>query len=58
MGETTASAMTTLGSIFTQFMTWMGTIVETIASNEILMLGLGIWAVGAAIGLAKRIIGH
>lgn len=57
MGETT-SAMTTLGSIFTQFMTWMGTIVETIASNEILMLGLGIWAVGAAIGLAKRIIGH
>lgn len=57
MGETT-SAMTTLGSIFTQFMTWMSSIVETIASNEILMLGLGIWAVGAAIGLAKRIIGH
>lgn len=54
----TATAMETLGSIFTQFMTWMGTIVTTISSNELLMLGIGIWVVGAAIGLARRIIGH
>lgn len=52
------SALTTLGNLFTQFMTWMTSVVTTIASNEILMLGLGIWVVGAAIGLAKRIIGH
>lgn len=52
------SAMTTLGTIFTQFMTWMTTVVTTIASNELLMLGIGIWVVGAAIGLARRIIGH
>lgn len=54
----TANAMTTLGTLFTQFMSWMGEIVTTIASNDILMLGLGIWVVGAAIGLAKRLIGH
>lgn len=54
----TTTAMATLGTLFTEFLGWMGEIVTTIASNEILMLGLGIWVVGAAIGLAKRIIGH
>lgn len=54
----TTGALATLGGLFTQFMTWMTSIVTTIASNEILMLGIGIWVVGASIGLAKRIIGH
>lgn len=56
--EGATTVMETLGGIFTQFMTWMTTIVTTIASNEILMLGIGVWVVGAAIGLGRRIIGH
>lgn len=48
----------TLGSLFTQFTGWMSTIVTTIISNEIFLLGIGIWVVGASIGLAKRLIGH
>ena len=49
--------MELLGTLFTQFTTWMGTIVTTMTSNVIFLLPLGIFCVGAAIGLAKRIIG-
>lgn len=58
MEQTATTAMETLGTIFTQFMTWMGSITTTISQNELLMLGIGIWCVGAAIGLARRLIGH
>lgn len=46
-----------LQELFTQFNTWMGNIVTTMTSNVIFLIPLGIFCVGGAIGLAKRIIG-
>lgn len=53
------SGLTSLGTLFTQFMTWLGNIVTTMTTsgNEIMLLGVGVFCVGAAIGLARRIIG-
>lgn len=53
-----STAMTNLGTLFTQFTTWMGSLVTTIASNELLLLPVGIFCVGATIGLAQRLIGR
>lgn len=45
-----------LTAVFTQLMTWIGTLVTTIASNPLLLVSVGIFAVGAVIGLATRLI--
>lgn len=45
-----------LTTVFSQLMTWMGTLVTTIASNPLLLVSLGIFVVGAVIGLAVRLI--
>ena len=52
--------MTSLGTLFTTFTGWMGDIVETMTSsgNEIMLLPIGIFVVGGAIGLASRLIGR
>lgn len=52
--------MASLGTLFTQFTTWMGSIVSTMTSegNEIMLIPIGIMVVGAAIGLAGRLIGR
>lgn len=50
------SVLTTLGTIFTQFATWMGTMASTIAGNELFLLPVGIFVVGGAIGLVKRLL--
>ena len=47
-----------LGEIFTQVMTWVGDLVTTIASEPLLLLPVGIFVVGAVIGLAGRLIGR
>ena len=47
-----------LTAIFTQIMTWMGTLVTTISSSPLLLLPVGIFTVGAVIGLASRLIGR
>lgn len=54
-----SGGLTSLGTLFTQFMTWMGNIVTTMTTsgNEIMLIGVGVFVVGAAIGLARRIIG-
>lgn len=54
------SALTGLTTLFTQFTTWMGNIVKTMTTegNEIMLLPLGVFVVGAAIGLAGRLIGR
>ena len=54
------NSMTSLGTLFTAFAGWMGDIVETITAsgNEIMLLPVGIFVVGAAIGLAGRLIGR
>lgn len=54
------TGMTGLTTIFTQMTTWMGSIVNvmTTEGNEIMLLPVGIFVVGAAIGLAGRLIGR
>lgn len=53
-----STGLTTLGTIFTQVMTWVSSLVSTIASEPLLLLPVGIFAVGAVIGLAGRLIGR
>lgn len=50
------TALTSLGEVFTQVMTWMGNLVTTISSQPLLLLTVGIFAVGAVVGLAQRLI--
>lgn len=58
--EGAVNVMAGLGTLFTQFTTWMGSIVTTMTTegNEIMLLPVGIFVVGAAIGLAGRLIGR
>lgn len=56
--ETAATGLEALGTIFTQIMTWVGSLVTTIASKPLLLLPVGIFVVGAVIGLASRLIGR
>lgn len=53
-----ASSMTNLGTVFTQITTWMGSIVTTITSDPLYLIPVGIFVVGAVIGLAQRLIGR
>lgn len=50
------AGLTNLGSLFTTITGWLADIVSTITSSPILLLGLGIFVVGAVIGLAYRLI--
>lgn len=55
-----SNAMASLETLFTSFTGWMGDIVTTMTSsgNEIMLIPVGIMIVGAAIGLAGRLIGR
>ena len=44
--------MTVVGELFDQ----VGEVVDTITANPVLMIGIGIWFAGGAIGLAYRLI--
>ena len=48
--------MENLGTVFTQITSWVASIVSTITASPILLTGLGIFVVGAVIGLAYRLI--
>lgn len=58
--EGVGNSMSSIGTLFTQFTTWMGNIVTTMTAdgNEIMLIPVGIMCVGAAIGLAARLIGR
>lgn len=58
--EGAANTLAGLTSLFSTFTGWMGDIVETMTTsgNEIMLLPIGIFVVGAAIGLASRLIGR
>ena len=56
--ENVNTGLTTLGEIFDKLMTWVGSLVTTIASQPLLLLPVGIFVVGAVIGLAGRLIGR
>lgn len=46
LNATTDSGLTNLGTLFDEVTGWMSSIVSTITSSPILMLGLGIFVVG------------
>lgn len=52
--------MDSLATLFTALTGWMGDIVATMTKtgNEIMLIPVGIMVVGAAIGLAGRLIGR
>ena len=52
------SVMETLGTLFTQIMTWVTSLVTSISTQPLLLLPVGIFIVGAVIGLASRLIGR
>lgn len=54
------NTMTSITTLFTNFTGWMGDIVSTMTAsgNEIMLIPVGIMCVGAAIGLASRLIGR
>lgn len=56
VGEVTTN-LDGVGAVFTQIMTWLGSLVTTISNNPLLLLTVGIFIVGGVIGLAKRLIG-
>lgn len=54
------NSLSGLSTLFTTFTGWMTSIVTTMTTsgNEIMLLPVGVFCVGAAIGLASRIIGR
>lgn len=58
--EPVHTSMTSLATIFTQLMSWVGDLLTTITAqgNEILLIPVGIFVVGAVIGLCSRLIGR
>ena len=60
MGEGAHTALTSLQTLFTSLTGWMSNIVSTVtkSGNEIMLIHIGIFVVGAVIGLASRLIGR
>lgn len=56
--EGATTGMENLGSLFTTITGWMGTMVDTIIAEPILLLPVGFMVVGGAIGLCSRLIGR
>lgn len=52
------NGMESLSTLFTTFTGWMGDLVSTIVGQPLLLIPVGIFCVGAVIGLAKRLIGQ
>lgn len=56
-GEVVASGMESITTVTTFLWTEIGQVVDTIVSTPLLLIPVGIFVAGAAIGLAKRFIG-
>ena len=56
----THTAMDSLSTLFTQLMSWVSSLLQTVTAegNEILLIPVGIFVVGAVIGLCSRLIGR
>lgn len=57
--ENTPAIITLLGTLFTTVLGWAGDVVTfmTASGHELLLISVGFFVVGGAIGLVKRIIG-
>lgn len=56
--EVSATQLDAVKAVFTQIMEWMTSLVTSIASSPLLLIPVGIFVVGAVIGLASRLIGR
>lgn len=56
--EVSATQLDAVKAVFTQIMEWMSSLVTSIASSPLLLIPVGIFVVGAVIGLASRLIGR
>lgn len=54
-GTALSTFLTNVGTVITQFTTWIGNVAETIVSNPIYFVPIGIFIAGAAIGLFSRL---
>lgn len=48
--------LTTLGQIVTQMFTWVGSVGTAILADPVLTFSLGVFAVGAAVGIFGRLL--
>lgn len=51
---TMATLLTTITSVFTSAVGWVGTVASTIADNPILLIGCVLGFIGVGVGLFKR----
>ncbi len=58
MDVTASTQLDAVKTVFTQIMEWMTSLVTSIASSPLLLIPVGIFVVGAVIGLASRLIGR
>lgn len=56
--EVSGTQLDAVKAVFTQIMEWMTSLVTSIASSPLLLIPVGIFVVGAVIGLASRLIGR
>lgn len=49
--------LTTLGTVFTQILTWAKDFLTFVSGEPILLIGLAIFCVGASIGIVRRMLG-
>ncbi len=55
--KTMEAILTSVGQVFTQSITWIGDVLDTIASEPIaLLMVVGLGIVGFAFGLTRRLI--
>lgn len=51
-----ADLLTTLGTVVTQVLTWVGNVASTIVATPLLLLGVGFFVLGGAIGIFGRLL--
>lgn len=51
-----SALLTDLSAVFTQVITWVGTIASTITSTPLLLLTTGFLVVGGAVGIFGRLL--
>lgn len=50
------SLLTSIGSVFTQVISWVGTVCQTIITTPLLQFGLAFVVIGFVVGIIRRLI--
>lgn len=51
-----ADFLTSIGTIFTQVLTWVGNVCSTIIGQPLLLAGVGFFFVGGVVGILGRLL--